>query len=96
MDRGHNFYRAAEGEAAQLGARLYWKLKTVAGAGHHDSQMARAAIPLLFQESGSAKKVEPTHAPRIQSICDFASKGLSQLADVWLLHLPLHRFRKLW
>ena len=45
--RGVMMYRIAEAKAAELGYEFNWRLRTVAGAGHHDSQMAPAAAELV-------------------------------------------------
>ena len=46
--RGMNFYKVAQEESSKLGVTLTWKLQTVAGAGHSNSQMAGAAAQTLF------------------------------------------------
>lgn len=45
--RGVMMYRIAEVKAAELGYEFNWRLRKVAGAGHHDSQMAPAAAELV-------------------------------------------------
>jgi pimeloyl-ACP methyl ester carboxylesterase len=46
--RGQNYFRTAQAEAAALGAQLNWKLQTVPGAHHSDTQMADAAATAFF------------------------------------------------
>jgi poly(3-hydroxybutyrate) depolymerase len=48
LERGHNYYRAAQKAAAELGASFGWKLQTVPGAGHSNRQMEAAAVAALF------------------------------------------------
>jgi poly(3-hydroxybutyrate) depolymerase len=48
FERGQNYFRAAQVEAARLGARLEWRLKTVEGAHHSDAQMIQAAVGIFF------------------------------------------------
>jgi hypothetical protein len=48
FERGQNYFRAAQVEAARLGGRLEWRLKTVEGAHHSDAQMIQAAVGIFF------------------------------------------------
>jgi poly(3-hydroxybutyrate) depolymerase len=48
LDRGQNYFRAAQAEASRLGTALKWRLQTVPGAHHSDAQMAAAAAADFF------------------------------------------------
>jgi poly(3-hydroxybutyrate) depolymerase len=47
--RGQTFYSASMQSAAILNVPFNWQLKTVPGAGHNNSEMAKAAVVLLNQ-----------------------------------------------
>jgi pimeloyl-ACP methyl ester carboxylesterase len=51
LERGKNFFQAAQSEARRLGARFNWRLRTVPGAQHSDAQMAQVAAEVLFAKS---------------------------------------------
>ncbi len=46
--RGQYFFAAAQKEAARVGAKLAWALRTVPGVGHSNEKMAPAAANALF------------------------------------------------
>jgi len=49
--RGMNFFKVAQQESLARGYSLDWKLQTVPGAGHSNSQMAAAAARILFESN---------------------------------------------
>jgi len=49
--RGMNFFKVAQQESLARGYSLEWKLQTVPGAGHSNSQMATAAARTLFESN---------------------------------------------
>ncbi len=51
FERGHAFYATAQNEAARLGVRLNWSLRTAPGAAHVDGQMMPAAARILFADT---------------------------------------------
>jgi poly(3-hydroxybutyrate) depolymerase len=51
LERGNNFYRRAQAEAARQGAAFNWALKTVPGVGHSDSGMAKAAVRYIAEDA---------------------------------------------
>lgn len=48
FERGQNYIKKATEQAAALKTRLAWRLRTVHGAAHENSKMARAAAPVLL------------------------------------------------
>lgn len=50
FERGQNYFRAAKSEADRLGASFNWRLETVPGSHHSDSQMAGAAAASFFSK----------------------------------------------
>jgi|APCry1669189241_1035207.scaffolds.fasta_scaffold11226_2 dienelactone hydrolase len=49
--RGMNFFKIAQQESLTRGISFEWKLQTVPGAGHSNSQMAGAAARILFESN---------------------------------------------
>lgn len=50
LERAHHFSYVAGQQATELGVEFKWRFQTVPGATHRDSQMAAAAMQLLFGE----------------------------------------------
>jgi len=50
LERGHSFFDAAKGQAAQLGVPFNWQIELVEGADHDNRLMAPAAIQFLIGE----------------------------------------------
>jgi len=48
FSRGHFYFEAAEGAAAENGVKLQWQLVTVPGVGHSNAGMASAAARILL------------------------------------------------
>jgi poly(3-hydroxybutyrate) depolymerase len=55
LERGQNFFKVAQAEAARLGADFKWRLETVPGVGHDNTKMAGAAAKLLFGKPAGAQ-----------------------------------------
>jgi pimeloyl-ACP methyl ester carboxylesterase len=54
--RGMNFFRVAQEESVQRGVSFEWKLQTVPGAGHSNSQMAAIAAQALFRSPANSER----------------------------------------
>ncbi len=54
--RGMNFFRVAQEESVQRGFSFEWKVQTVPGAGHSNSQMAAMAAQTLFRSPANSEK----------------------------------------
>ncbi len=50
LERGYNFFRTAKKQAKRIKAEFNWHLQVVPEAGHRDSQMAKTAAMILFQD----------------------------------------------
>jgi hypothetical protein len=51
FERGHNYFAAAQAEAASLHAQFNWNMAIVPDAHHSDKQMARAAVLQFFPQA---------------------------------------------
>lgn len=76
LERGRNFYRAAQEEAKRLKIDLKWTLETVPGVGHDNAKMAPAAAHALFGpgQPGPSSNVETDFLIRGATIHDGTGK----------------------
>ena len=56
FERGKNFFESAKRETSRLNTPLNWTLRTVAGVGHSNSGMAKAAAKLLSRTESQTDK----------------------------------------
>jgi len=53
--RGHNFLKAAQDSAKQLGVPCNWEVKTVPGVGHDGGRMSTVALSMLYDPALGGK-----------------------------------------
>jgi hypothetical protein len=67
FERGKNFFQCAKRETARLNTPLNWKLQTVAGVGHSNSGMAKAATKLISNNKFTTGKLAENSSEKIDS-----------------------------